>query len=185
MKYKDKNNIVYKKENIDNIYSIEGFDIEINPNNKTRIDNIVNQYEENIIKNIEEQYSRSTKKSDKIADKMAQFGGSWKFIGIMSCVLTFWIIWNTSSLTPFHFDAPPFILLNLALSFIAAFQAPIILMSQNRQSARDKQEAVVDFAINYKAEQEVNDIQAHLRHIELNINELKEKLMATQSNNIQ
>jgi uncharacterized membrane protein len=70
----------------------------------------------------------------------------------------------------------PFILLNLCLSFIAAFQAPVIMMSQNRQAERDKHEAVIDFAINYKAEQEVDDMQHHLHQIEKDIAEIKKTL---------
>jgi uncharacterized membrane protein len=73
------------------------------------------------------------------------------------------MVWNTLTFTKaLHFDPAPFILLNLILSFTAAFQAPIIMMSQNRQAARDKREAMTNFAINYKAEQEINDIQGHL-----------------------
>jgi uncharacterized membrane protein len=61
----------------------------------------------------------------------------------------------TLPVTPFHFDTAPFILLNLCLSFVAAFQAPVIMMSQNRQASRDKHESIIDFAINYKAEQKL------------------------------
>ncbi|WP_258171359.1 DUF1003 domain-containing protein [Paenibacillus sp. R14(2021)] len=104
--------------------------------------------------------------SDRLADHIAKFGGSWTFIGYFCALLAAWMVWNT---IPFiksaHFDEPPFILLNLCLSFLAAFQAPIIMMSQNRQNARDKHESVIDFAINYKAEQEIDDIQNHLHLI--------------------
>lgn len=64
-------------------------------------------------------------------------------------------------------------MLNLCLSFIAAFQAPIIMMSQNRQAARDKHESIIDFAINYKAEQEIDDMQKHIHRIEDELMEIK------------
>lgn len=77
------------------------------------------------------------------------------------------MLFNTLALTKsFHFDEPPFILLNLCLSFLAVFQAPIIMMSQNRQAARDKNESIVNFAINYRAVEEVDDMQGHLHRIE-------------------
>jgi uncharacterized membrane protein len=113
-----------------------------------------------------------------LADKIAAFGGSWKFIIVFSIFLFSWIVLNTVSLIT-HFDPPPFILLNLILSFIAAFQAPVIMMSQNRQAARDKHESVIDFAINYKAEMEIDDMQSHLHRIEAQIAELKELLGKT------
>jgi uncharacterized membrane protein len=78
-----------------------------------------------------------------------------------------WIAVNTLEMTKaYHFDPQPFILLNLCLSFVAAFQAPVILMSQNRQAARDKRESIVDFAVNYRAGLEIDDIQAHLHRVE-------------------
>lgn len=107
---------------------------------------------------------------------MAIFGGSWKFIFIFAVFLIVWMLWNTLSFSVFHFDKPPFILLNLILSFIAAFQAPVIMMSQNRQAARDKHESVIDFAINYKAEQEIDDIQKHLHNMEDELGEIKTML---------
>ena len=66
--------------------------------------------------------------------------------------------------------------MNLCLSFIAAFQAPIIMMSQNRQAARDKHESIIDFAINYKAEQEIDDMQGHLHRIEGELTQIKQLL---------
>jgi uncharacterized membrane protein len=87
------------------------------------------------------------------------------------------MIWNSLGFTK-HFDKPPFILLNLILSFIAAFQAPVIMMSQNRQAARDKHESIIDFAINYKAEQEIDDMQSHLHRMEAEIMSIKQLLLA-------
>ncbi|MDQ7093412.1 DUF1003 domain-containing protein [Desulfosporosinus sp. PR] len=145
----------------------EGFDIELHKKDVQRIDRLVDDYEKIILSRLEEEYSSKTTYPDRLADRIAQFGGSWKFIFCFGAFLIVWTIWNALVLTKaFHFDEPPFILLNLCLSFIAAFQAPVIMMSQNRQTARDKHESVIDFAINYKAELEIDDIQSHLHRIE-------------------
>ena len=92
---------------------------------------------------------------DRIADKVASFGGSWKFIIIFFIILTGWIILNSVILFRTNFDPYPFILLNLILSCIAAIQAPIIMMSQNRQEAKDRKRAEHDYKVNLKAELEV------------------------------
>jgi uncharacterized membrane protein len=132
-----------------------------------RIQKMVDDFQSNIHEHLNEDYVKSTKWSDRLADKVAEFVGSWKFINIFIVFLAVWVILNVLSFTKvIHFDEPPFILLNLLLSFLAGFQAPIIMMSQNRQSARDKTEAIIDFAINYKAEQEIDDIQGHLHRLE-------------------
>jgi uncharacterized membrane protein len=146
-----------------------------------RINNYVDEYKKQIEARLDEEYFRKATRGDKISDKVAQFGGSWKFIIIFSSFLVLWMILNTLALTKaIHFDEPPFILLNLILSFIAAFQAPLIMMSQNRQAARDKNEAIIDFSINYKAEKEIDDIQDHLHRIEKNFasfsNEIRKEL---------
>lgn len=111
---------------------------------------LFNQIEINysLLIRINDDYLKTTTVSDRLADRIAAFGGSWKFIILFGIFLFAWIVWNTLQLTR-HFDAPPFILLNLLLSFLAAFQAPLILMSQNRQASRDKHEAIIDFAINF------------------------------------
>ncbi|NRF95679.1 DUF1003 domain-containing protein [Paenibacillus frigoriresistens] len=146
-----------------------------------RIQQLVENFQSNIHEHLNEDYEKSTKWSDKLADSVAEFVGSWKFINIFVVFLVAWVILNTLAITKvIHFDEPPFILLNLLLSFLAGFQAPIIMMSQNRQSARDKQEATIDFAINYKAEQEIDDMQGHLHRLEADFaefrNEVKEDL---------
>jgi uncharacterized membrane protein len=132
-----------------------------------RVNRLVDEFDTHIHKHINEEYIKSTKWSDKFADKIAEFGGSWKFINIFFAILAIWILINSLSFTKvIHFDEAPFILLNLVLSFLAGFQAPIIMMSQNRQATRDKREAMIDFAINYKAEQEIDDMQGHLHRLE-------------------
>jgi uncharacterized membrane protein len=92
-----------------------------------------------------------------ISDKVAKFGGSWKFIISFIVILTLWIIINVAALTTV-FDPYPFILLNLLLSCIAALQAPVILMSQNRQDEKDRKRSENDYLINLKAELEIRNL---------------------------
>jgi uncharacterized membrane protein len=101
----------------------------------------------------------------KVADKFTRTLGSWRFIIIQSVVLIVWIIFNVIAWIN-HWDPYPFILLNLALSFQAAYAAPIIMMSQNRAEERDRRKAEQDFATNKKAEKEIFEVRAHLRHLE-------------------
>lgn len=164
--------------------NIQGFDIEINEEDRKRIDRLVDLYQRRIMSHLDDEYSRRISWSDRIADKIASFGGSWRFIICFAVFLLLWIAWNLVPFTP-HFDPVPFILLNLCLSFIAAFQAPIIMMSQNRHAAKDKHESVIDFAINYKAGQEVDDMQTQLRRIELELADLKLLLLAERDVKIQ
>jgi uncharacterized membrane protein len=94
----------------------------------------------------------------RLADRVAAFGGSWPFILLFCAVMVLWIVVNTWVLADSAFDPSPYILLNLVLSMLAALQAPIIMMSQNRQAAKDRLQADLDYRINLKAELEV----AHL-----------------------
>jgi uncharacterized membrane protein len=97
----------------------------------------------------------------RIADRLATVMGSWAFIIIQSIILAFWISLNVIAYIN-HWDPYPFILLNLALSFQAAYAAPIIMMSQNRQAAKDRLMAEQDYEINLKAEEELKSIMNHL-----------------------
>ncbi|MFC4818381.1 DUF1003 domain-containing protein [Flavobacterium sp. GCM10023249] len=101
----------------------------------------------------------------RIADKVATFGGSWTFIISFLFFLSLWIFANIYFLANKGFDPYPFILLNLILSCIAALQAPIIMMSQNRQEEKDRERAKKDFQINLKAEEEIRILQKKLDHI--------------------
>ncbi|CAM4396353.1 DUF1003 domain-containing protein [Flavobacterium terrigena] len=94
-------------------------------------------------------------KGQMISDKVANFGGSWAFIISFFIVLIVWIIFNTLALKNFAFDPYPFILMNLILSCIAALQAPIIMMSQNRQEEKDRKRSENDYLINLKSELEI------------------------------
>jgi uncharacterized membrane protein len=146
-----------------------------------RINRMIHEYENKVMQRLNREYEKQTTLGDRVADKIASFGGSWKFILIFSSFLLFWLIWNVVSFTK-HFDEPPYILLNLILSFVASFQAPIIMMSQNRQAARDKHESIIDFAINFKAEEEIDDIQAHLHRMEKQIEEIRQLLKNGEQN---
>jgi len=94
---------------------------------------------------------------ERIADRVAQFGGSWTFIIIFMCMLGAWVVVNSVVLAGFGggFDPYPYIFLNLVLSMVAALQAPVILMSQNRQAVRDRIAASLDYEVNLKAEIEI------------------------------
>jgi uncharacterized membrane protein len=91
----------------------------------------------------------------KISDKVARFGGSWAFIISFFIILIIWIIYNSTAAIKAAFDPYPFILMNLILSCIAALQAPIIMMSQNRQEEKDRKRSENDYLINLKAELEI------------------------------
>ncbi len=112
----------------------------------------------------------------KLADKIAEFGGSWKFILLFIAFLVMWVALNVWLMqTGKAFDEYPFILLNLALSCIAALQAPVILMSQNRSAARDRKKEEQDHIINKKAEHEIADMQKDLEEIKTMIRRLQRK----------
>lgn len=108
----------------------------------------------------------------RMADRVATFGGSWTFIGIFFACLVAWVVLNSVLLVRIGgvFDPYPYILLNLFLSMIAALQAPIIMMSQNRQAAHDRLDAALDYQVNLKAELEI--ARLHERLNELRVGEL-------------
>ena len=98
----------------------------------------------------------------RVADRVAQFGGSWPFIGLFGAILVGWMIMNTWVLATHPFDPYPFILLNLVLSTLAALQAPVIMMSQNRQAEKDRMHAQQDYEVNLMAEIEIRDLHDKL-----------------------
>lgn len=112
-----------------------------------------------------------------LSDKVAKFGGSWKFIILFGIVFTCWIIFNLLALGSFKFDPYPFILMNLILSCIAAMQAPIILMSQNRQEEKDRKRGENDYMINLKAEMQIRSLH---QKMDLLIQEQLKTLFETQ-----
>ena len=107
--------------------------------------------------NVVQDYSEQMTLGQKMADKVASFGGSWVFISIFACVMVIWILLNSFILIKLNssFDPYPYILLNLVLSMLAAIQAPIILMSQNRQAYKDRLNTEHDYEVDLKAELEI------------------------------
>lgn len=108
-----------------------------------------------IATNLDEAFEKKATLSDRLADRLAQVGGSWRFVLGFLGVLIAWIVLNATVLSDGAFDPYPFILLNLVLSCVAAIQAPIILMSQNRSASRDRAQATQDYRVNLKAELEI------------------------------
>lgn len=100
-----------------------------------------------------------------VADKVADFGGSWKFIILFGVFIVLWILANIYILYNKGFDPYPFILLNLILSCLAALQAPVIMMSQNRQEEKDRERARKDYMINLKSELEIRMLHEKLDHL--------------------
>lgn len=115
--------------------------------------------EELIINNLLHPPTDVLKPSQRIADKVARFGGSWKFIISFIVILFVWLLYNILSPQKDTFDPFPFILLNLVLSCVAAIQAPVIMMSQNRQEEKDRKRAENDYLVNLKAELEIRSLQ--------------------------
>jgi uncharacterized membrane protein len=108
---------------------------------------------------------------DRVADVVARFGGSWAFIIMFGVGLVAWAAVNVI-LSGRAWDPYPFILLNLVLSMLAAVQAPVIMMSQNRQDAKDRLRSELDFAVNRKAENEITQLAAKLNRIEDRLEDL-------------
>src|SRR5213595_742478 len=113
------------------------------------------QQHEILSSDISKQFEKKLTFGERLSDHIASFGGSWRFIILFGAVLFGWIILNAIILLNRSFDPYPFILLNLILSCLAAIQAPIIMMSQNRSEARDRLRAENDYKVNLKAELEI------------------------------
>src|SRR5436190_1626834 len=123
------------------------------------------QQHEILASNIEEQFERKLTFGERLSDHIASFGGSWRFIILFGAVLFGWIILNGILLLNRGFDPFPFILLNLILSCLAAIQAPIIMMSQNRAELRDRLRSENDYKINLKAELEIRHLHEKIDHL--------------------
>ena len=129
-----------------------------------------------VSRDINEEYDQGSKFGGRLADRVASFGGSWTFLIIFGGFIVAWVGLNAAMLAQ-AFDPYPYILLNLFLSMLASIQAPIILMAQNRQAAKDRLAAAHDYEVNLKAEIEImalhekldemraKDIAELLRHI--------------------
>ena len=114
---------------------------------------------------IEKQFEKKLTFGERLSDHIASFGGSWRFIILFGTVLFGWIILNAIFLLNRGFDPYPFILLNLILSCLAAIQAPIIMMSQNRAELRDRLRSENDYKINLKAELEIRHLHEKIDHL--------------------
>lgn len=112
--------------------------------------------------NVDEDYAEQLTFGERMADRLAEFGGSWSFLIFFAIVVTIWIAINTVVLMRHPFDPYPYILLNLILSCIAAVQAPVIMMSQNRQGEKDRLRSQHDYRVNLKAELEIRQLNAKL-----------------------
>ncbi len=125
-----------------------------------------------ISRNINRSLDENTSCGDRLADRVAAFGGSWTFIGLFGLVLLLWIGGNSILVFAGQntFDPYPFIFLNLILSMLAAIQAPVIMMSQNRQAAKDRAAADHDYEVNLKAELEI--LQLHDKFDDLRQNQM-------------
>ncbi len=108
---------------------------------------------ETVVRDTERELQERKTFGERATDQIAAFGGSWAFLGLFGALLVAWMLFNLDSRRPF--DPYPFILLNLLLSCVAAMQAPIILMSQNRQAQKDRLNAAADYEVNMKAEMEI------------------------------
>lgn len=149
-----------------------------NDNQENKLNIIEELLTKVISKDINKVHDSSLTIGEKVADKIASVAGSWPFIIGFIVVLTLWITFNVVQ-TFKHFDEYPFILLNLALSCIAAMQAPIIMMSQKRQEEKDRIRSEQDYEINQKSEIIIKEIFKHVKkieEIEQNQNEIMEYL---------
>ncbi len=160
---------------------------ELSSFDKEVLDSIINK--DLLSKNVTQDFDEKLTFGERLSDKIAQFGGSWVFISIFGIFLFVWMAINVVVLTLHPFDPYPFILLNLILSCIAAIQAPIIMMSQNRQEEKDRKRAMHDYQVNLKAEIEIRQINDKIDHLMmqqgqkmLEIQEIQIELMEEISN---
>ena len=120
---------------------------------------------ETIAAHIDEEIARTITRGQRLADAVARVGGSWPFVSSFGLFIVVWMAINTWLLRTGAFDPYPYILLNLVLSCLAAVQAPVIMMSQNRASARDRAQADQDYRVNLKAELEILGLHEKLDHL--------------------
>ncbi len=121
--------------------------------------------QELLSENINVEFEQKLTLGQRLSDRLADYAGSWGFIITFGFVILLWIVINSVLLIFRHFDPYPFILLNLVLSCLAALQAPVIMMSQNRQEARDRLRAEYDYRVNLKAELEIRHLHEKMDHL--------------------
>jgi uncharacterized membrane protein len=118
-----------------------------------------------VTSDIEKQFTKDLTFGERLSDRIAEFGGSWRFLITFFSILFVWIAINGVIIVTHAYDPYPFILLNLILSCLAAVQAPVIMMSQNRAEARDRLRAENDYKINLKAELEIRHLHEKIDHL--------------------
>jgi len=123
------------------------------------------QRHETLSSNVDAEFEKDISLGEKMADGLASFGGSWTFLIIFASILFIWIALNSYVLLKKPFDPYPFILLNLVLSCLASIQAPVIMMSQNRQEAKDRLRSQHDYQVNLKAELEIRQLHDKIDHL--------------------
>jgi uncharacterized membrane protein len=123
------------------------------------------QLHETLASNVDAEFEKDLDLGEKMADRLASFGGSWTFLILFASILLMWIAVNSFLLVKKPFDPYPFILLNLVLSCLAAVQAPVIMMSQNRQEAKDRLRSQHDYQVNLKAELEIRHLHDKIDHL--------------------
>jgi uncharacterized membrane protein len=129
-----------------------------------------------VSKDVDAQQNKNQTFGARMADNIAKFAGSWTFILIFIGCLIFWIILNSLLIATHPFDAYPFILLNLVLSCVAAIQAPVIMMSQNRQEEKDRLRAQNDYKTNLKSEIIIEDLHHKLDELLINQEKMLQKI---------
>jgi uncharacterized membrane protein len=120
---------------------------------------------ETLAENIDAEFAVKRTFGERMSDRLASFGGSWTFIGLFFAILVVWMAFNIVVIAQAQFDPYPFILLNLVLSCLAAIQAPIIMMSQKRQEAKDRLRSENDYRVNLKAELEIRHLHEKIDHM--------------------
>jgi uncharacterized membrane protein len=125
---------------------------------------------------VDQEFEARMTLGQRVADKVARFGGSWPFIFLFGGVLLGWMVLNTWVLARHPFDPYPYIFLNLALSALAALQAPVIMMSQNRQDTKDRLRGELDFDVNRRAEAEVQGLSRKLNVLAEKMDDIEELL---------
>jgi uncharacterized membrane protein len=137
-----------------------------------------------VTKNVLEEEDKKLTMGERVADMVAAFGGSWPFIFLFGGFMAVWMLWNSLAHQPLAFDPLPFMFLNLFLSTLAALQAPIIMMSQNRQSTKDKALAVNDFQVNLKNEVSIDKILRSQTEVLQRLTALEQRLAAPRTSAI-
>lgn len=157
---------------------------ELSRDERQEIENILEHL--NGIRDVNQEYVDQRTLGERAADGIANVAGSWSFIIFFTATLLVWAFLNTEILGPKHeaFDPYPYVFLNLVLSMLAAVQAPIIMMSQNRQSSRDRLDAEIDHEVNVRAELAIHNVHEDIQALEKKLDQLN-KLLTQEERTVQ